>query len=226
MFNLINVNELLPLLGLASLVVSGSLRAPASAAAGMALTVSVSDTLSASSQTPAPPEAGGPAEKPAEPAPAETVIFPEVRGSNLEGREFALPADFDGDLNLVFIAFQRGQQALVDTWLPFAKDIAARHARLRYYELPTIHEANSVVRWFIDNGMRRGISDVTAREATITLYIDKEKFRGALQLPHEDTIYILLVDAEGRVVWRADGTYTGDHGMAIEQVVAEKLSAE
>ena len=100
MFNLINVNELLPLLGLASLVVSGSLRAPASAAAGMADTVSVSDTVSASSQTPAPPEAAGPAEKPAEPGRAETVIFPEVRGSNLEGREFTLPADFDGDLNL------------------------------------------------------------------------------------------------------------------------------
>jgi hypothetical protein len=156
---------------------------------------------------------------------ADTLVFPEVRGSNLEGRDYTLPADFEGDLNLVFVAFQRGQQALVDTWLPFAKDIAARHERLRYYEIPTIHEVNSAVRWFINNGMRRGIPDVTAREATITLYLDKDRFREALRIPHEDTIYVFLVDAEGRVAWRTDGVYTGDRGMAIEQVVAEKLSA-
>jgi hypothetical protein len=156
----------------------------------------------------------------------DAVVFPEARGSNLEGREFALPSDFDGGLNLVFIAFQRGQQALVDTWLPFARDIASRQTRLRYYELPTIYEANSVVRWFIDSGMRRGIPDVTAREATITLYLDKEKLREQLQIPHQDTIHVLLVDADGLVVWRSDGAYTGDRGMEIDQIVAEKLSAE
>jgi hypothetical protein len=226
MLNLLYINELIPALAVAASLGSGIPGVRADVAAGTANSVSVSDTLSTAPPQTAQAEEPGDTTTAKSPAAAETPSFPEARGSNLEGREFTLPADFDGDLNLVFIAFQRGQQALVDTWLPFAKDIAARHARLRYYELPTIYEANSVVRWFINNGMRRGISDVTAREATITLYLDKEAFRRALQIPHEDTIYILLVDAEDRVVWRADGTYTGDHGMAIEQIVAEKLSAE
>ena len=185
--------------------------------------VSVSDTLPAPARVPSPPDSVPGGVAPVKVI-ADTVLFPEVHGSNLEGRKFTLPADFEGDLNLVFIAFQREQQALVDTWVPFVKDLAVRHSGLRYYELPTIHETNSVVRWFINNGMRRGIPDVSAREATITLYLDKERFREALQLPHEDTIYALLVDAEGRVVWRADGAYKGDHGAAIEQMVAERLS--
>ncbi len=226
MFNLLSVNELLPLLAVGTLLVSGIHDARAAVTAGTPDSVSVSDTLSAAPHPTAPAEEPGDTAAVGPPAAPATLIFPEARGSNLEGRDFTLPADFDGDLNLVFIAFQRGQQALVDTWVPFAKDIAARHARLRYYELPTIYEANSVVRWFINNGMRRGIDDVSAREATITLYLDKEQFRGALRLPHEDTIYILLVDTEGRVVWRADGAYKGDHGAAIEKIVAERLSAK
>jgi hypothetical protein len=31
--------------------------------------------------------------------------FPPVHGANLEGRAFTLPDEFDGDLNLVLIAF-------------------------------------------------------------------------------------------------------------------------
>jgi hypothetical protein len=222
--NLFIINELIPAFAIVALLgsVIPDLRAIAAADSSSAS----SDTLPTAPPPKAPAAETGDMTAAESSAAADTLTFPEVRGSNLEGREFTLPADFDGDLNLVFVAFQRGQQKLVDTWLPFAKDAAARHARLRYYELPTIHEANSVVRWFIDNGMRRGISDVAAREATITLYLDKESFRRALRIPHEDTIYILLVDAEGRVVWKADGTYTGEHGMAIEQIVAARLSAE
>ncbi len=35
------------------------------------------------------------------------MVFPFVRGENLEGRAFTLPADLEGAYNLLFIAFQR-----------------------------------------------------------------------------------------------------------------------
>jgi len=152
-----------------------------------------------------------------------TAVFPEVRGSNLDGREFNLPKDFEGELNLVFIAFQREQQALVDSWVPLAKTLTARHEGLCYYELPTIYQANSLVRWFINNGMRRGIPDPHARETTITLYIDKEPFRTALGISHEQTIYVLLVDAGGRVIWRNEGAHTDKKGRELENVISNTL---
>lgn len=152
-----------------------------------------------------------------------TAVFPEVRGSNLDGREFSLPKDFEGELNLVFIAFQREQQSLVDSWVPLAKTLTARHEELCYYELPTIYQANTLVRWFINNGMRRGIPDQHARETTITLYIDKEPFRAALGIPHEETICVLLVDAGGRVIWRAEGAHADEKGRELENVVSNTL---
>jgi len=214
MLNQLNTSELTIAFALAISALLG-LSSSSSSASRSPDGVSVPDTSNAPGSSPTA--------LPVLPSGDTTVVFPEVRGSNLEGREFTFPADFEGDLNLVFIAFQREQQALVDTWLPSAKDLAGRHAGLRYYELPTIYEANSVVRWFINNGMRRGIPDRTARETTITLYLDKETFRGALNLPHEETIYVLLVDAEGRVVWRTDGAHTSEKELEMERVVTAKL---
>jgi hypothetical protein len=152
------------------------------------------------------------------------TFFPHAEGSNLDGREFNLPQDFEGELNLVFIAFQREQQTLVDTWVPLAKTLANRHPGLRYYELPTIYRANGLVRWFINSGMRRGIHDPTARETTITLYLDKQRFRSALGIPHENTIYVLLVGADGRVIWRTEGAMTGETAKAVEELVSSELA--
>ena len=96
------------------------------------------------------------------------------------------------------------------------------HERLRYYELPTIDKLNPITRWFINNGMRSGIPDKTQRARTITLYIDKRPFKTSLNLAAEDTIYALLLDRAGLVVWRASGDYTEEKGKSLEQFLSGK----
>jgi hypothetical protein len=152
-----------------------------------------------------------------------TALFPTVHASNLEGEKLTLPEDFEGELNLVFIAFLREQQDDVDTWLPIGKELEREYPSLRYYELPTIYQANPAYRWFINNGMRRGIKDPVARARTITLYLDKAKFRKALGLPHEGTIYTLLLDAEGRVIWMADGRSSKAKRLDLERTIRNAL---
>jgi len=66
------------------------------------------------------------------------TMFPAVRASNLNGRSFDLPGDFEGERNLVILAFQREQQALVDSWSPAIANLLARYADLCFYELPII----------------------------------------------------------------------------------------
>jgi hypothetical protein len=145
--------------------------------------------------------------------------FPQVSGANLEKRAFDLPRDFEGRLNLVFVAFKREQQPLVDTWLEPAREMAAANRELRYYELPTIYKANRMVQWWIDNGMRRGIPDKTARETTITLYLDKQAFRSKLDIPNEDDIYIFLVDNDGLILWRSNGEYNRLKAASLQSVI-------
>lgn len=147
-------------------------------------------------------------------------VFPRVAGSNLEGWKFTLPFDLEGKLNVVVIAFKREQQADVDTWMPSLAKIAAAHPELRVYEIPTLARGYRLMQSFIDGGMRRGIPDAAVRAATITLYIDKTPFKRALRISGEDRIHVLLVDRDGRVHWRAEGTF--DPARAAE--LAERLA--
>jgi len=134
--------------------------------------------------------------------------FPRVEGSNLEGRRFTLPTDFEGDYNIVLVAFRREQQNDVDTWLPFLREVATPARHVRVYELPTLNKTYRFMRGFIDGGMSRGIPERATREATITLYIDKSPFKKALAIATEDRISTFLVARDGRILWRTDGRFT------------------
>jgi hypothetical protein len=151
--------------------------------------------------------------------------FPPVHGANLEGRAFTLPDEFDGDLNLVLITFRRRQQIDVDTWIPEAKAQMKRYPLLCYYELPIISRHLPFARWWLDGAMRAGIPDRAARQATIKLYLDKTAFRRQLELPTEDTIYVVLVTREGQVLWRAEGAWTPEAGSSLEAVLSHSSAA-
>lgn len=151
--------------------------------------------------------------------------FPTVSAPNLSREKLAFPADFAGDLNICFVAFQMWQQRQVDTWVPTARQIEAAMPGVRYYEFPVIWEMGWLRRKFLNEGMRAGIPDQTARERTITLYIDKRAFRQALDMPDEEAIYVLLVDREGQVLWRERGEASPDKTMALREAVEAHLPA-
>ena len=49
-----------------------------------------------------------------------------------------LPEAFDGDRNIVIVAFRREHQTLVDSWVPWLEEHAWNDAGLRFFEIPTI----------------------------------------------------------------------------------------
>lgn len=148
--------------------------------------------------------------------------FPTVKASNLEKRELSLPADFEGERNLLLIAFEREQQKNVDTWLHEMKRFEELDPGFRYYELPTIQRPIGWMRWFIDSGMRRGIPDRKARERTITLYLDKKPFCDALHITNQKKIYALLVDRSGQILWRSDGDFDETKGASLKDALKSR----
>ena len=151
-----------------------------------------------------------------------TMRFPTATGSNLQRNKLTLPADFGGELNIILVAFEQWQQDTINTWLPFVEQLEQRYDGVYYYELPVIRRMNFIARTFINEGMRAGIPDTKARDRTITLYLDKLAFRQALDLPHERDIYVLIVDRQGNIVWRTEGTFTSEKGEALTGVIEEK----
>ena len=145
--------------------------------------------------------------------------FPVVSGFNLNRQELVFPRDFKGNLNLVIVPFQQSQQTVVNTWIPFAQKMELDVPGFMYYELPTIYEMPSFSRTFINEGMRAGIPNEATRARTITLYVDKQAFRKALEIDNEQNIWLYLFDKSGNVLWRIEGRLTKEKGEALRNVI-------
>lgn len=152
--------------------------------------------------------------------------LPRVRGSNLERQKLTFPDDFSGEYNLVFIAFQRWHQDLIDEWVPFIEQLAEQYPDLNYYEFPTLPDKGFLYRTFLNEGMRAGIPNKATRERTITLYLDKHSFRNKLEIKNEQNIWLYLFDKTGEVLWRTEGKYTEEKGDALNKVLIETRSSD
>ena len=148
------------------------------------------------------------------------MTFPTVNGSNLQRAKLTLPQDFEGDYNLLFIAFQQWQQDEVNTWIALAENCEARFPGLVYYELPTIRVLSDISKFFINEGMRAGIPNPKSRERTITLYLEKDDFRTALDMQDEEHIFALLIDHQGNELWRARGPYNQSSEAGLLEVLS------
>ncbi len=153
--------------------------------------------------------------------PTDAVRFPEVQGSNLEGRKFNLPTDFAGKLNLVAIAFFQSHQTLVDSWSPAVTRLLGKYNTLKFYELPTLSKENSIARAFIDGGMRAGIASKATREITITLYLDRAAFIKAIGETSDQTLITLLVNQKGDILWRGRGAYSQAQEELLERILKQ-----
>lgn len=150
------------------------------------------------------------------------LYFPRIEARLLTGRKLNVPDDLDGELNIVIVAFKRGQQPDVDSWMPFLKGLVASTPDLRAYELPVLPRSIKLMRHFIDGGMRKGIADSARRSATMTAYIDKRRFKSALGIESEDRIFLYLVARGGRITWRADGAYTAERAAGLTARLASR----
>jgi hypothetical protein len=150
---------------------------------------------------------------------AQTIVFPAVTGSNLERRKFNLPQDLEGNLNLVALAFEQWQQTDVNSWLPTVANLSNLYPALRFYELPTLTQFNSLFQNVIDGGMRSGIPDKATREATITLYLDRAVFMRSLDIPTTKAIVLLLINKEGKIYWRGQGAFDEAQSESLEQTL-------
>ncbi len=71
--------------------------------------------------------------------------------------------------------------------------------------------------------MRSGIQDRNSRERTITLYLNKRDFKKDLHIPHENTIYLFLIDRKGHIYWNEKGIFTQKKADKLEQSIKKQI---
>jgi len=144
--------------------------------------------------------------------------FPKITGIDLDGKKQELPAAFKNKFNLVIVAFKREQQTEVDTWIKAIEPILKENSNLSFYEIPLIYEISTIGRMWVNNGMRFGIPDEVARKRTITVYTNREEFFRITDMK-EDNIYALLIDANGKILWKSQGVANKTNIAAVKKII-------
>jgi hypothetical protein len=149
-----------------------------------------------------------------------SVRFPDLEGRDLQGQDVDLPSAFAGARNVVLVAFDRGHQQAVDSWVPWLEEQAARDGGLRFYEVPTISRRWAPLRPFIDGGMAAAIRAPEVLARTFTVYGDRRRMTGPLAITDLGAISVFLVDGTGVVRWRGTGGYTREVAASLESALA------
>lgn len=139
--------------------------------------------------------------------------FPTLQSEDLNGRAVTLPADFPGDPTIVFIAYRRNQQPLVDSWvqtLGLDPEIGAQ-----FVELPVVGRGAKLIKSTIDNGMRSGITATALRARTITIYQSVRTVNDALGFSGRNTIRALVIRQNGEVLYATSGPVTPEKAKAL-----------
>ncbi|MFT6426232.1 MAG: hypothetical protein ACJAX9_002611 [Celeribacter sp.] len=94
----------------------------------------------------------------------------------------------------------------MDTWitgLGLDPDIGPE-----FVELPVVGSLTKAIKSYVDQGMQSGITAISMRARTITLYENARNVNAPLGFEGRSDIRVLLVRPDGTVLWQTSGPAT------------------
>jgi len=132
--------------------------------------------------------------------------LPTLKGEYLTGREATLPDDARGRVTLLAFGFSYDSRFAVEEWVKSFRQDFGSSPGTSFYEIPMIGGMARLGKWFIDSGMRKGTPKAD-HEHVITVYGGVDPWKKRLEFSKADEAYLVLLDAEGRMVWRHHGKF-------------------
>jgi len=147
-------------------------------------------------------------------------IFPNLSGKNLNGKQYNLPKDLPSEKTLVLIAFEREQQAILDSWY---QGLDLINSSIPWIEVPVISKPYKLGSFIIDSGMRRGIPNPRVRDKVITLYTNREAFAHSMGFEYDNqAAYVAVIDRSGKNLGIVKGSYDQDKAKKILKLLDMK----
>ena len=141
--------------------------------------------------------------------------FPRMQVKNLSDEIKTLPAEFPGERTLLLIAFQREQQDKLDDW---SARLNLRNPEApAWLELPVIDDPGTLLRWFVDVGMKNGIEDKSVRSRVFSVYTPRTEFIRHLGLPGTDQLHLVVVDRSGNILRQVSGDWSAEKEQTLRK---------
>ncbi|MFP5230604.1 MAG: hypothetical protein ACLGXA_23550 [Acidobacteriota bacterium] len=141
--------------------------------------------------------------------------FPSITSYNLNKQKVTLPSQAEGQIDLLLLSFRPEQQTDINSWLPAAQALQHLNFQFRYYQIPVAEKENFVFRWWESSSMRSDQTDPETWQWIVPVWLDRKKFFRDLGIPNDKQVVALLIDRQGKILWRASGPMTADKRAAL-----------
>jgi hypothetical protein len=151
--------------------------------------------------------------------------LPPLRGEFLTGRTAFLPQAASGRVALLMLGFTYDSRFSVEAWAKrFRKDFGSE-PRVTFFEILMIGGLATLGKWFIDSGMRRGTPKAD-QENVITVYGGTDAWKQRVGFHDRTAAYLILIDQNGKVVWRHTGNFEDEPYRALSSQLVELLAGK
>ncbi len=147
------------------------------------------------------------------------ATFPTVSAEALDKRKVTLPADLEGQINLLLLSFAPDQQNQLETWTAASQALQHTNFSFRAYRIPVADRENFIFRWWANASLRSDETDPELWHWVVPIYVEKAPMRAQLGIADENSVVALLVDKAGRVLWRATGASTAQTRASLAAAV-------
>jgi ABC-type amino acid transport substrate-binding protein len=149
--------------------------------------------------------------------PPAGLAFPSVTGTNLQSEPVAVPDDFSGAPVLLLVGYVQDAQFDIDRWL---LGLLQAETPVRCLELPAIPGwIPSLLSGRIDDGMRSGIPSEDWRSVVTVYGSEAQRVADFTGRERPLNARLLLLDADGRVLWFHDRGYSASLLLELDSLV-------
>jgi hypothetical protein len=152
---------------------------------------------------------------------AQTI--PAIKAKTLDDIEMVLPKPGSQQPIILVLGFSHKSSEPCAPWgLRLAADFR-NDARVSYYQIAVLQDAPSFVRGLIVRGMRDH-TPAAERSHFIPIYDHEADWKKLVGFSGEDDAYVVLADAQGRVVWQTHGAVSDSTYNELKSSVAKQLA--
>ena len=142
------------------------------------------------------------------------MTIPRLHARDLNGNNWVIPHNLPAEKTLLLFAFKREQQNSIDSWID-GLGLRAPESKIAWIEIPLLQKSWKLLRSWIDQRMKRGITDYDLRGHVWTIYTNRDSFLKDIGLTSANSIYALVVRKDGTVLSSAFGEYASSAGEIV-----------
>lgn len=153
-------------------------------------------------------------------APVANDGFPLLTGTNLMLERVTVPTDLPGEFKLLVVAYDSGQQRIVDKWLRPLEALNEDYPQLTGYYVPLLPQDTADAAAPIILGMSMAASSNEDRARTVVVFTDVAAFNNLVDVRGMEEVRLFLLDGQNSIRWMGEGAYAVDTLSALEAQLA------